>query len=74
MLGSGEVSQAEELSNMHAFSLCMAYEMHGLRTSQLFDDNKSLRFMLQGRYAFAAFAIFYPQRLPSERLARIWRA
>jgi hypothetical protein len=48
--------------------------MHGLQTSQMFDDNKTLRFMLQRRYAFAAFAIFYPQRLPSERFARIWRA
>jgi hypothetical protein len=48
--------------------------MHGLQTSQMFDDNKTLRFMLQRRYSFAAFAIFYPQRLPSERFARIWRA
>jgi hypothetical protein len=48
--------------------------MHGLQTSQLFDDNIRLRFMLQDRYALAAFAIFYPQRLLSERSARIWRA
>jgi hypothetical protein len=48
--------------------------MHGLRTSQLFDGNKNLRFMLKRGYAFAAFAIFYPQQLPAERLARTWRA
>jgi hypothetical protein len=48
--------------------------MHGLQTSQLFDDNKNLRFMLKRRDAFAAFAIFYPQQLPPERFARIWRA
>jgi hypothetical protein len=40
----------------------------------LFDDNKRLRFMVQGRYALAVFVIFYPQRLPPERFARIWRA